>query len=100
MILFLKRLLPSNRLAFCLVALWASQAAWAQMPASVNGLTANPKFAANCCKNLWSYPSGNTTFSSQTGGLAYDPTGPGTLYVGGVSAIQAVNPTSGATITT
>ncbi len=50
----------------------------------------------NCCQTAWSYSSGNGTFSSSTDGVAYDPTGSGTLYVGGVTAVQAVNPATGA----
>ncbi|HTC22300.1 MAG TPA: hypothetical protein VK859_15690 [bacterium] len=53
-----------------------------------------------CCQTSWSYPANNGIFSEDSNGLAYDPTGPGTLYVGGVSFIQSVNPATGVTIGT
>ena len=65
-----------------------------------NAQTTPTPTATYCCQTLWSYPQGNTTFSTDTVGLAYDPSGPGTLYVGGLSDIQAVNPSTGVTLGT
>ncbi|HTC20051.1 MAG TPA: hypothetical protein VK859_04335, partial [bacterium] len=56
-----------------------------------------PTSTANCCLVAWSVPSGGATFKPSTYGLAYDPSAPGTLYVGGVTTVLAVNPSNGVT---
>ncbi len=62
--------------------------------------TLTPTNIQPCCQTIWDDPQGNTIFNNSTYGLAYNPAGPGTLYVGGGTSIIAVNPATGTSLGT
>jgi len=57
------------------------------------GQTATP--TPNCCQTIWSVPPGSTTYNPDTYGIAFDPSGPGTLFLGVGTSIVGVNPING-----
>lgn len=62
--------------------------------------TLTPSNIQSCCQTVWDDPQGNAILNNSTYGLAYNPAGPGTLYVGGGTSIVSINPATGASLGT